>query len=78
MWTIKVIIPKKFQNWVLNELPGIVKMKSIARTHVWWPGIDKEIEQITHTCQSCVNTRNKPPQMTLHPPEKPWQHLHID
>ena len=85
MWGIKVIIPKKFQNWVLNELhlghPGIVKMKSIARTHVWWPGIDKEIEQITHTCQSCVNTRNKLPQMTLHPwmwPEKPWQRLHID
>ena len=56
-------------------------MKSIARTHVWWPGIEKEIEQITHTCQSCVNTRNKPPQITLHPwmwPEKPWQRLHID
>ena len=43
MWGMKVIVPTKLQNRVLAELhtshPGIVKMKSLARTHVWWPGI---------------------------------------
>ncbi len=56
-------------------------MKSIARTHIWWLGVDREIERITHNCRSCSTSRNKPPQTTLHQwkwPEKPWQRLHID
>ena len=39
------IIPKQLQERVLHELhtghPGIVRMKSLARLHVWWPSLDK-------------------------------------
>ena len=28
---------------------GIVRMKSLAWIHVWWPSIDKDIEQLAHT-----------------------------
>ena len=56
MWDMKVIVPNKLQGRVLEELHtghmGIVKMKSLARTHVWWPIIDKQIEEIV---QKCVN-----------------------
>ena len=48
MWGIKLIIPVKLREGVLKELhtghPGVVKMKSIARTLVWWPQIDAAIE----------------------------------
>ena len=39
MWGMKVIVPNKLQGRILEELHtghmGIVKMKSLARTHVW-------------------------------------------
>lgn len=60
---------------------GTVKMKSLARSYVWWPGIDKQIEDITKTCPGCQGIQNAPPQAPLHPwewPSTPWQRVHID
>ena len=41
LWGLRVIIPPKFQTEVLNVLheahPGIVRMKSVSRSYVWWP-----------------------------------------
>lgn len=41
LWGIRVIIPKQLRERVLHELhtghPGIVRMNSLARLHVWWP-----------------------------------------
>jgi len=57
MWGMKVIVPTKLRGKVLEELhsghPGIVKMKSLARTLVWWPGVDKEIDPFAKKCDSC-------------------------
>jgi len=45
MWGGKVIIPKSLIMKVLEELHrehmGKAKIKSLARSHVWWPGITK-------------------------------------
>lgn len=60
---------------------GIVKMKSVARNRIWWPGIDSEIEDLARKCVECQQTRSAPPTGILHPwswPGKPWQRLHID
>lgn len=47
----------EYQSVVLNELhvhenhPGIVRMKSLARMHVWWPNLDIDIESKVRTCR---------------------------
>ena len=85
LWGRKVIVPEKLQSIVLEELhtahPGVVRMKSIARVHVWWPGIDKKIEEVVKSCLPCQSNRNKPPLTSLHLwnwPSQPWRRLHLD
>ena len=56
-------------------------MKQLARTAVYWPGIDSAIELTSRRCTSCGEHQNKPSKLPVHPwmlPEKPWSRLHID
>ena len=59
---IRIVVPTKLQEKVLEELHrvhmGIAKAKALARNHVWWPGIDAKIEQITKSCERCQAVRN--------------------
>ena len=85
MWGLRVVIPFKLRKKILDALhethSGIVRMKSLARQHVWWPHIDEEVEAIAKSCPECCSTRPSPPSAPLHPwqfPERSWQRLHID
>ena len=55
MWGIRITVPARLLEKVLEELHrvhmGIAKAKALARNHVWWPGIDAKIEQITKSCE---------------------------
>lgn len=56
-------------------------MKGLARSYVWWPGMDSEIEKEVQSCHTCQENRNLPAGAPLHPwewPETPWSRLHID
>ena len=80
----RVIIPQMLRKTVIDELHlghiGIVKMKHMARQHVWWPGIDTDIKNITRTCDACRLTRNNPPTEyhMWERPQKPWERINID
>ena len=58
MWGLRVVIPYKYREWILNELhmghPGIVRMKGLSRIHVWYPKIDDDIEAMVKSCQECT------------------------
>ena len=50
-------------------------MKSVAQSFMWWPGLNKEIEHLAKSCQSCQAVKRAPPVTPLHPcvwPSKPW------
>ncbi|XP_043063564.1 uncharacterized protein K02A2.6-like [Drosophila ficusphila] len=56
-------------------------MKALARSYVWWPGLDADIEKAVSQCLACQHTRNFPPRSDVHHWEsakKPWSRLHID
>lgn len=56
-------------------------MKSIARSIVWWPGIDGDIERMIQNCIPCQQNQKVPPPAPLHAwewPNRPWARLHID
>lgn len=60
---------------------GIVKTKSLARSYIWWPGLDKEIEDMIKSCMSCQMTQVSPEKANLipwNPTTKPWSRIHID
>ena len=61
--------------------PGIVKMKSLARGYVWWPGIDSDIECLVNRCNGCQMQQKQPAHVHLHPWEwlnSSWERIHVD
>ena len=85
LWGIRVIVPKRLRAKLLDELhrdhPGIVRMKSVARSYMWWPGLDQDIQNLVKACKSCQSVKNAPPVAPLHPwvwPSRPWQRVHLD
>ena len=70
---------------VLKELhqshSGIVWMKAVARSYVWWPGLDGDLETFVRSCQKCQSCHSMPAMAPLHPwlwPSLPWQCIHVD
>ncbi|XP_057677181.1 uncharacterized protein K02A2.6-like [Corythoichthys intestinalis] len=61
----RVIVPQSLRAKMLAQLhaghSGIVKMKEMARSYFWWPGLDKQIEETVKSCSSCQKIRNNPP-----------------
>ena len=85
LWGIRVLVPRTLQGRLLNELhqdhPGITRMKSVARSYMWWPGLDKAIENLAKSCSSCLAVKHAPAVAPLQPwvwPDQPWKRVHLD
>ena len=85
LWGSRVVVPNKYRQDILEELhdthPGIVRMKGLGRSYVWWPGLDEAIEKTVKECLTCQQLGNKPSTANLNPwewPTKPWDRVHID
>ena len=81
----RVVIPPPGREMILEQLydthPGISKMKSLARSYIWWPGCDADIESTVQHCDECQASRPAPPKAPLHPwewPTQPWARIHLD
>ncbi|CAM1298210.1 Uncharacterised protein r2_g773 [Pycnogonum litorale] len=56
-------------------------MKALARSFVWWPRLDSDIEDVVRSCETCVDSHINPrvaPQLFWPWATEPWQRIHVD
>nr|VZH94510.1 unnamed protein product [Spirometra erinaceieuropaei] len=85
MFADRVVIPSSLRPTVLRQFhaahPGASRMKSIARSFAYWPGIDGDIDDLVRRCSRCQQVDKMPPRqppILWQPPERPWSRVHID
>lgn len=78
-------VPGSLREAILKQLHvshmGIVKTKSLARSYVWWPNIDAELEAVCRGCETCAAEAVAPPRATPSPwtySTQPWTRIHLD
>ena len=81
---LRLIIPGELQEEYLSRLHkghlSASKGQENAKQHMYWTGIDADIEDYTKRCQECIK-RSQVPKEPLQPhdiPEGPWRKLGID
>ena len=82
----RIVIPRRPQKKIIHiahrSHQGIVKTKALLRETIWFPGIDRQVEQAVRECIPCqAATRSKstqaPLKMTILP-DGPWEELSAD
>ena len=64
LWDSRVLVPLSLQDILLTDLhSGMVRMNRLARLYLWWPNLDKKIEETVKSCVKCQETAKKPPQV---------------
>lgn len=81
----RVIIPEVLKEPILKSLHenhvGMVKMKMLARSYVWWVNIYKDIENYVKSCFACQSTLNVPKEVVTSKWEEtsyPFERVHTD
>ena len=79
---MRIVVPLKLRNKVLCELHkghcGIVRMKALTRSYVWWPGLDDDIANMVKGCAECQAVRHLPAKAPLQPWAWPTARIYVD
>lgn len=85
MRTDRIVLPKSLQTKAIELAhkghPGMSAMRRALRTRVWWPAMDREVEEYVKQCMMCVamSRKDPPPPMKRQPlPKREWECLAID
>ena len=81
----KIVIPNTLRKRLLNAAHeshlGIVKTKALLRDKVWWPAINKQVEDMIKSCLPCAGMKTakyEPMKHNNNPITTPWNKVHID
>ncbi|XP_058985848.1 uncharacterized protein K02A2.6-like [Musca domestica] len=81
----RIVIPKSYQRQILQQLHrghlSAEHSKAIARSYVYWPNIDKQIEDFVRKCKNCQHAAKSPVKTNLCPwplTSHPLERIHID
>ena len=80
----RLLIPPSLRHYVLDKIhsghQGISKCRARARQSVWWPGINRDIEDLVKNCRECIKQQNNKPEPLIPTPtpDYPWQKVASD
>lgn len=81
----KVVIPTKLQRRILEigheGHLGITKTKKFLRANVWFPGMNRDVEDFIGRCLSCqasVNVEKREPLQMTKIPDSAWNRVAVD
>ncbi|XP_048054388.1 uncharacterized protein K02A2.6-like [Megalobrama amblycephala] len=81
----RIVIPQALRKEMLRRLHeghlGAEKCKRRARTAIYWPGINADIDRMVSTCDTCLSHRakqQKEPMIITDTPSEPWQKIGTD
>ena len=82
---MRIVVPTQCRNELLDKLHeghfGIDRTKLRARDSIYWPGINREIEILVKTCETCQENgkrNNKGPVLSRQILILPWTLLEMD
>ena len=74
-------VPSKVMEVLHSTHSGVSRMKALARSYIWWPQMDAEIERAVKNCARCQECQKSPAKAPLHLWEWPkcaWFRVHAD
>ncbi|CAK1578403.1 unnamed protein product [Parnassius mnemosyne] len=80
----RVVVPPSLREPCLGALhkthAGVVQTKALARSYVWWPQLNHDIEVLVGECSKCLENRHMPPKTSCEwiTPTKPWSRINVD
>lgn len=84
LWRDRVVIPSCLRPQVLSIIhathQGETYSRAIARSIVWWPGIDVDVTDAVKVCAPCQQTASAPKRLVSPWPKAvtPWERIHFD
>ncbi|CAK9291719.1 unnamed protein product [Gordionus sp. m RMFG-2023] len=81
----QVINPQRLRKKFLSVLQeghiGLYRMLDTMERYFWWPGVNKDIEEMIFRCNMCMINAPKLPKVKQNywvQPNKPWYRVYID
>lgn len=81
----RIILPKALRKIAVKithlSHTGAPSMKRHLRSHFWWPGMDRDVDEVRENCETCVRMEKESPPIPItrtEIPDRPWQYLAID
>ena len=83
LWGSRLVMPPPGRRPLLEEQThlGVSRMKSLARSYIWWTNLNNDIDQYVHHRKECQASRPQPPPAPTHcweVPKQPWHRMHVD
>ncbi|KAI7804246.1 hypothetical protein IRJ41_003255 [Triplophysa rosa] len=81
----RIVIPQSLRPDMMRRLHeghlGAEKCKRRARTAVYWPRMNGDIDRMVSSCEICLKhqaKQQKEPMIIIQPPSEPWQEIGTD
>ena len=82
---MRIVVPPSMRPAMLSQIHeshlGIVKCKQRGKESLFWPGMQKQIEELVNDCVTCSAVDHKSPKEPLKPtatPSLPWEEVSSD